>query len=95
MASSPLTTTYTSPTSTQTWSNDLPALPADPKTQTVQQKTASLDALRSAIEQTQSDVNVLLTQKMEGEKSAEAGGSKSKSREEKAEEMYGEEDLSI
>jgi len=41
----------------------------------------------------QSDINVFLTQKMEEDKAAESGADgKGKAQEEKAEEMYGEED---
>lgn len=81
---------YKSPTSTQSFSSKLPSLPKD---HDVKSKTEYLTALRSGIVQMQSDVNTFLTKKMEEEKSLEASkGQGNKSKEEQAEEMYGEED---
>jgi hypothetical protein len=81
---------YKSPTSSQSFSSKLPLLPKD---HDVKSKTEYLSALRSRIVQMQSDVNAFLTKKMEEEKSLEASrGQGNKSKEEKAEETYGEED---
>jgi hypothetical protein len=81
---------YQSPTSSQSFSSKLPSLPKD---HDVKSKTEYLSALRSGIVQVQSDVNAFLTKKMEEEKTLEASkGQGNKSKEEKAEEMYGEED---
>lgn len=91
MAESQLSAEYKSPTTSQSFSSKLPSLPKD---HDVKSKTEYLSALRSAIVRTQSDVNAFLTKKMEEEKSLEASkGHDSKSKEEQAEEMYGEEDL--
>ncbi|TKA32869.1 hypothetical protein B0A50_01095 [Salinomyces thailandicus] len=85
---------YTSPTSTQVFSSNLPLLASKPAEQSVQEKTAYLSALRSQATQMQNDVNTFLTQKMEEEKAVESGAAKkTKAQEEKEEQMYGEEDL--
>ncbi|TKA83219.1 hypothetical protein B0A55_00666 [Friedmanniomyces simplex] len=86
-----LTASFASPTSSQTFSASLPALPSDPKAHSVQGKTAYLSALRAGATQMQAEINTALTQRMEHDKVVEAAG-KSKAQEEKAEEMYGEED---
>ena len=71
----------------------MPSLPSDPKAQDVKSKTAYLSALRANIVHMQSDVNAFLTKKMEEEKVIETGkAGRSQAKEEKAEEMYGEED---
>ena len=89
MADKLLSATYQSPTSTQSFSSKLPSLP---KSHDVKAKTDYLSALRSGIVQMQTDVNAFLTQKMEEERSSDAIRDSSKVKEEKAEEMYGEED---
>lgn len=88
-----LMATYTAPTSTQVFSSSLPALPADPKDQNVNDKTAFLSALRTGVTDMQGEVNASLTQKMEEEKTAEKGKADGKhtSQEDKEEDMYGEE----
>lgn len=93
MSSQKLTVTYNSPTSTRTFSTPLPPLSNSDEEPTVQEKTAYLSALRSNIGQMQTDVNAFLTQKMEDEKAAESTKPNAKkSKEEREEEMYGEED---
>ena len=89
-----MTATYKSPDSNETFSSSLPALSADRNTLDVGEKTAYLSALRTSLGQMQSDVNAFLTAKMESEKNATEGKAKAekKTREEKEEEMYGEED---
>ncbi|KAK5116077.1 hypothetical protein LTR85_009359 [Meristemomyces frigidus] len=90
MSTGPLTAAYKSPTAAQNLSFSLPALPSTTEAQNVQQKTTYLSVLRSSVTQMQSDINAILTQKMEEDKAAESG--KGKAQEEKMEEMYGEED---
>lgn len=87
MGNTNLVALYASPGSEHTFSSPLP----DPKTETVQQKTGYLSKLRSNITQLQSDVNAFLTAKMEEDK-ANQTDSKRAQDEQKAEEMYGEED---
>ena len=88
-----LTALYSSPSDVHTFARSLPSLPQDLEKQTVQAKTAYLSALRSSITQMQSGVNAFLTRKMEEDKAAEAAaGVKKKAADEKAEEMYGEEE---
>jgi len=84
-----LTASYSSPSSTVTFAQSLPALPA----QSVPDKTAYLSALRAGISQIQADINADLTRRMEEDKAAteKTGGAKGGAKEEKAEEMYGEE----
>ena len=90
MAETHLSAKYKSPTTSQSFSAKLPSLPKD---HDVESKTEYLSELRSRIVQMQSDVNAFLTKKMEEEKSLEASkGQGNKSKEEQAEEMYGEED---
>ena len=93
MSNNQLRATYQSPDSSEAFSSDLPSLPSDPKAQDVKSKTAYLAALRSSITQMRGDVNGFLTKKMEDSRATDSGktGTK-KSKEEKAEEMYGEED---
>lgn len=89
MAGTQLIANYKSPTSTQTISFELPALP--PKEGgSVQDKTAYLSALRAKAVEMQSEINTFLTQKMEEDKAVEAG--KSVVADQKEEENYGEED---
>ena len=93
MSTNTLTASYASPSSTIVFSSSLPSLPSDPNAQDIPQKTTYLCTLRSNVIQMQSDINVFLTQKMEEDKAAESGADgKGKAQEEKAEEMYGEED---
>lgn len=89
-----LTATYNSPESSETFSSNLPSLSDNKNEPEVQQKTEYLSALRTSLTQMQSDVNAFLTAKMESEKSAadSKASSGKKTREEKEEEMYGEED---
>lgn len=88
MSTTPLTATYASPSESQTLSSDLPAAP---HAGDMKGKTAYLSALRSNIAQMQSDVNGLLTRKMEEDKAGPGEGKKD-DRDAKAEEMYGEEE---
>ncbi|KAK4547833.1 hypothetical protein LTR36_010552 [Oleoguttula mirabilis] len=92
MSTNALTATYCSPAATQTLSSSLPPLPSDTQAENVQQKTAYLSALRSSATQMQSDINAILTQKMEEDKAAESGKGKAQEEEAKMEEMYGEEE---
>lgn len=87
MAPAQLTATYTSPSERHTISSDLPPVPQGGD---VKAKTAYLCALRSNIAQMQSDVNALLTRKMD-EKKGSVADSKKDDWDAKAEEMYGEE----
>ena len=89
MAGKQLTAKYQSPTSSESFSSKLPSLSKDHDGKA---KTDYLSALRSGIVQMQSDVNAFLTQKMEEEKSSDAIKDTMKAKEEKAEELYGEED---
>lgn len=89
MAEKQLSAKYQSPTSSESFSIKLPSLSTD---HDVKAKTEYLSTLRSGIVQIQSDVNAFLTQKMEEEKSSDATKDGSKAKEEKAEELYGEED---
>lgn len=91
MAATQLVANYKSPTTSQTISLELPAIPRDGGS--VQDKTAYLSALRAKAFEMQSEVNIFLTQKMEEDKAAEAGG-KSVA-DQKEEENYGEEDPEI
>lgn len=85
---------YTSPDAQQTTlsSDLLPTLGNQPSTK---DKTTYISQLRKTTTQLQHDVNALLTSKMEEDKAAEAGSSdkRTKTKEEKEEEMYGEEDV--
>lgn len=87
MTGTQLLANYKSPTSAQTMSFELPAVPKDGGS--VQDKTAYLSALRAKASEMQSEVNAFLTQKMEEDKAAETAKS---SVDEKEEERYGEED---
>ena len=90
-----LTASYTSPTVSKVFSL---ALPAVPTSDSVDEKTAFVAAVRVNTSQMQDDINVFLTQKMEEDKAQEiaaAGGDlkKNAKEEEREEEMYGEEDV--
>lgn len=87
MAVPQLTATYNSSSDKQTLSADVSSLPQEGD---VKAKTAYLFTLRTNITQMQSDVNTLLTKKMEDEKASSVDGKKD-DRDAKAEEMYGEE----
>jgi phosphoribosylanthranilate isomerase len=89
MADKQLSARYQSPTSSQSFSSKVPSLLKD---HDVKAKTEYLSALRAGIVQMQGDLNAFLTQKMEEEKSSDVVKASNKAREEKAEEMYGEED---
>ena len=80
-----LEATYSTPTETASFATKLPALPV----QDVKGKTEYLAALRTSLTQMQGQVNTLLTQKMEDEKTR---GDKAAIDEEQAEATYGEED---
>ncbi|KAH9832686.1 gon7 family protein [Teratosphaeria destructans] len=89
MAANILLAAYRSPTDSKTFSADLP----DSQGQDVKAKTGYLAALRSSASQMQADINAYLTQKMEDEKATGQGpGVKSVGKDDKLEEMYGEED---
>lgn len=93
MSKSPLTADYTSPDSIHLFTAQLPSQTTSASTQSVQEKTEFLQALRTGISQIQSDVNTFLTKRMEDEKAAaDAASGASSAREQKEEEMYGEED---
>lgn len=83
-----LTANYAAPSGTHAFSHDLPT----PSANNVTDKTAYLSALRSESTELQGEINAFLTQKMDEDvKAAEGSGKKSK-KEEREEEMYGEED---
>lgn len=89
-----LKVTYQSPEGSETFQRSLPSLPDDSGSTNVQSKTAFLSALRTAIAETQSDVNAYLTRQMELEKASQSDtAKKSKTKEDEEEERYGEEDL--
>lgn len=88
-----LTASYTSPTLAKTFSS---ALPAVPTSDSVENKTAFISAVRVSVSQMQDDVNIFLTQRMDEEKAQETAfaGARTKTKdEEREEEMYGEEDV--
>jgi hypothetical protein len=74
-----LTASYASPTSSQTFTSDLPALSSPPVTS---ERIAYLDTLSTSLKTMQKDVNEFLTQKMADDKAADDA---------KDEETYGEE----
>ena len=85
-ASSKLTASYTSPTSSQTFTQPLPSASVT----STSEKTAYLSALRKSVVQLQEDVNFFLTAKMEEDKAiAASAGTKADDKAE--EEHYGEE----
>jgi hypothetical protein len=84
-----LTADYASPSGTHAFSHTLPSSSAT----NVTEKTAYLSTLRSKSAELQSEINAFLTQKMEEDnKAAEGSASKRSKKEEREEEMYGEED---
>ena len=87
MADKQLSAVYKSSDSSKSFSEALPSLPKD---HDVKAKTEYLSTLRTGIVKMQADVNAFLTKKMEEEKASQ--GQASKSKDEKEEEMYGEED---
>jgi hypothetical protein len=88
-ASAHLSASYASPTATHNFSHTLPS----PSATNVTEKTAYLSTLRSKSADMQSEINAFLTQKMEEDvKAAEGSANKRSKREEREEEMYGEED---
>ena len=84
-----LTADYAAPAGTHKFSHELPSASAD----NVTDKTAYLSALRSKNTELQAEINAFLTQKMEEDvKAAEGRPTKRSKKEEREEEMYGEED---
>ncbi|KAK5175362.1 uncharacterized protein LTR77_000501 [Saxophila tyrrhenica] len=84
---------YRAPDISETFTSTVPSPPADGTVQDVATKTAYLSALRSGVTELQGNVNTFLTQRMEDEKAAQSGATASrKTKEEREEEMYGEED---
>ena len=92
MSDQHLKATYISPDANcnKSFSAKLPSLLPDANELSVEDKTAYLNALRAKISQMQGEVNAFLTQRMEEEKAP--GNVKKQVREQKEEEMYGEED---
>lgn len=93
MSQASATAHYASPNGTQAFSQDLPPLTAG----NVEEKTTYLNTLRSKNTELQGEINAFLTQKMEEDvKITEGGkgqsGGKKSRKEEREEEMYGEED---
>lgn len=80
---------YTSPTGSKSFRHTLPTASAT----SVAEKTAYFAALREKTGQLQGEINVVLTQKMEEDLkiAAEDGPVKKSPAEERAEELYGEE----
>jgi hypothetical protein len=74
-----LTASYAAPTSSQTFTSDLPALSSPP---TTSERVAYLDTLSASLKTMQKDINEFLTQKMADDKAADDA---------KDEETYGEE----
>jgi hypothetical protein len=88
-SSATLTADYASLSGNHTFSYTLPS----PSATNVTEKTAYLNTLRSKSADLQSEINAFLTQKMEEDvKAAEGGAGKRSKKEEREEEMYGEED---
>ena len=84
-----LTADYVAPSGTHEFSHELPSASA----KNVTDKTAYLSALRSKNTELQGEINAFLTQKMEEDvKAAEGRPTKRSKKEEREEEMYGEED---
>ena len=84
-----LTASYASPSGSHAFSHTLPS----PSATNVTEKTTYLSTLRSKSADLQSEINAFLTQKMEEDvKAAEGGVGKRSKKEEREEEMYGEED---
>lgn len=84
-----LTAEYASPSGTHTFSCTLPSSSAN----NVTEKTAYLSALRSKNADLQNEINAFLTQKMEEDvKAAEGSAGQRSKKEQREEEMYGEED---
>ncbi|CZT24614.1 uncharacterized protein RCC_10339 [Ramularia collo-cygni] len=97
MTQSQLTATYTSPSTTKSFTSSS-LLP--PSSETVEEKTTYLGALRANISTLQGEINAFLTQKMEEDKVAEGSGDYSKvssaaaaAADEREEDFYGEEDF--
>ncbi|KAJ4297686.1 hypothetical protein N0V90_005580 [Kalmusia sp. IMI 367209] len=80
---SSLTANYTSPSSSESFTHNLPTVSANP---TTPDRTAYLSALQSSVKTLQTDINTFLTQKMEADKAAGEKGADAKE-----EENYGEE----
>lgn len=86
--STQLTADYAAPSGTHAFSHNLPT----PTASNVTDKTAYLSALRSKTADLQGEINAFLTQKMEEDAKAAEGAGKRSKKEEREEEMYGEED---
>lgn len=91
MAPASITANYSSPTSTTIFSHSLPNLTADATKRCTQEKTTYLAELRAKTGLLQTDINTYLTQRVNEDKNAAASGQQV-AQDEKAEEMYGEED---
>ena len=84
-----LTADYVAPSGTHKFSHELPSASAN----NVTDKTAYLSALRSKNTELQGEINAFLTQKRDEDvKAAEGRPTKRSKKEEREEEMYGEED---
>jgi hypothetical protein len=90
MADPQVTASYRFGELTKTFSSSLPLLPQQPDVNT---KTAYISAMRSSITEIQSQANVFLTEAMEKEKAAQGTTGSSKGKDEREEELYGEEDI--
>lgn len=86
--SAKLTADYAAPSGTHAFFHNLPT----PAASNVTDKSAYLSALRSKTADLQGEVNAFLTQKMEEDAKAAEGAGKRSKKEEREEEMYGEED---
>ena len=86
---STLDASYNGPTASKTFAHTLPSAPAS--TESTQQKTQYLSALRKSVVQLQDEVNEFLTSKMVEDRVL-AAGLEGKVDEKKEEDMYGEED---
>lgn len=91
MADPQLTASYRSRDTEKAFESSLPSLPSEAAKQDVEAKTAYISALRSSVTEIQSNVNAFLTQAMEDEKATQPASSR-KAKEEREEELYGEED---
>ena len=87
----PLKAQYASPSSQKAFEHTLPNLPADQTQEHISNKTAYLSALRAGCSKIQDDVNAFLTLRMEENKANYT--SKGTTADEKAEAMYGEEEV--
>lgn len=91
MSKNGLQATYRSSETSETFQQEVPLLPSSGEELDVKRKTEYLAALRGSISSMQNEVNIFLTRKMEEEKAADSSA-RGKTKEEKEEENYGEED---